>query len=349
MNEPTSALPALEASGLTKVYPLPRHASSLWRQPVLTAVDDVSLQLFAGATAALVGQSGSGKSTLVRLLSRLEQPTSGTIRINGEDVPARRGRSYRQYCEQVQIVLQDPYASLNPGFRVGRSVRRPLEIHRIYRTRAERESAVGQLLEQVKLTPPELFTSKFPHELSGGQRQRVAIARSLAVNPKVLLADEPVSMLDVSVKVEILRVLNECREKFGLALLYVTHDIASARWCADTISVMYAGQIVETGPAEEVTQHARHPYTQLLIRSTPDPAAQPTAGQPATGDERPDRGNEAAEPDRQGCRFRGNCPSAMARCATAEPPVIKLGKDQWVRCWLYGESDSHPTRDQNGA
>jgi peptide/nickel transport system ATP-binding protein len=340
-----SELPALEASGLTKVYPLPRSASSPWHQPFLKAVDDVSLQLFAGATSALVGQSGSGKSTLVRLLSRLEQPTSGTIRINGETVTARRGRSYRRYCEQVQIVLQDPYASLNPGFRVGRSVRRPLEIHRIYRTRSERESAVGQLLEQVKLTPPELFASKFPHELSGGQRQRVAIARSLAVNPKVLLADEPVSMLDVSVKVEILRVLNECRETLGLALLYVTHDIASARWCADTISVMYAGQIVETGPAEEVTQRARHPYTQLLIRSTPDPSA----AAPAAADGRPERGTQAAAPDRQGCRFHGNCPSAMARCATTEPPVIELGRDQWVRCWLYEKSDAHPASPQNGA
>jgi peptide/nickel transport system ATP-binding protein len=341
MHESPAGPPALEASGLTKVYPLPRKAANPWHQPLLKAVDDVSMQLFAGATSALVGQSGSGKSTLVRLLSRLEQPTSGTIRINGEEVPARRGRSYRAYCEQVQIVLQDPYASLNPGFRVGRSVRRPLEIHRIYRTRAERESAVGQLLEQVKLTPPELFASKFPHELSGGQRQRVAIARSLAVNPKVLLADEPVSMLDVSVKVEILRVLNECRQKLGLALLYVTHDIASARWCADTISVMYAGQIVETGPAEEVTQQARHPYTQLLIRSTPDPAL----GQPTAGHERPSREVQPGQQHRQGCRFRDNCRSAMAKCATDEPPVVDLGKDQRVRCWLY----AHPTQAGNGA
>jgi peptide/nickel transport system ATP-binding protein len=334
--------PALEASELTKVYRLPRRTSSAWQQqPILKAVDSVSLQLFAGATSALVGQSGSGKSTLVRLLSRLEQPTSGTIRINGEEVSARRGRGYRKYCEQVQIVLQDPYASLNPGFRVGRSVRRPLEIHKIDRTRAEREATVGRLLEQVKLTPPELFASKFPHELSGGQRQRVAIARSLAVNPTVLLADEPVSMLDVSVKVEILRVLNECRQNLGLALLYVTHDIASARWCADTISVMYAGQIVETGPSEEVTQRARHPYTQLLIRSTPDPLAP----LPGAATEQPERRAETAGPDSQGCRFRSTCPSAMARCATAEPPPIQLGQGQWVRCWLYAQA--HP--EGNGA
>jgi peptide/nickel transport system ATP-binding protein len=330
--------PALEASELTKIYRMPRQASGPWHQQVLKAVDRVSLQLFSGATSALVGQSGSGKSTLVRLLSRLEQPTGGTVRVNGEEVTAQWGRSYRRYCAQVQIVLQDPYASLNPGFRIGRTVRRPLEIHKIHRNRAERNAAVDTLLEQVKLTPPELFASKFPHELSGGQRQRVAIARALAVGPKVLLADEPVSMLDVSVKVEILNVLNECREKLGLALLYVTHDIASARWCADTISVMYAGQIVESGPAEEVTQRARHPYTQLLIRSTPDPAA----AHAAAGNQQPAGRAEVAPANAEGCRFRNNCPSAMARCATEEPPAIELAKDQWVRCWLYAEADSAP-------
>jgi peptide/nickel transport system ATP-binding protein len=334
--------PALEAKELTKVYRMPRQAGGPWQQPTLTAVDRVSLDLFSGATAALVGQSGSGKSTLVRLLSRLEPPTSGTIRVSGERVSARPGRGDRRYYEQVQIVLQDPYASLNPGFRIGRSVRRPLEIHKIHRNRAERDAAVERLLEQVKLTPPDLFAGKFPHELSGGQRQRVAIARSLAVGPKVLLADEPVSMLDVSVKVEILNVLNECREKLGLALLYVTHDIASARWCADTISVMYAGQIVESGPAEEVTQRARHPYTQLLIHSTPDPAA----AQDATGPERTGGRSETSAPNWAGCRFSNSCPSALARCATAEPPEIPLAPDQWVRCWLYAEPDSTSADNQ---
>jgi peptide/nickel transport system ATP-binding protein len=329
-------MPVLEASELTKIYRLPRSAANPLRQQTLKAVDGVSMQLFAGATSALVGQSGSGKSTLVRLLSQLDHPTSGTIRINGEEVSASWGRSYRRYTEQVQIVLQDPYASLNPGFRVGRTIRRPLEIHKVHKSRSEREAAVSWLLEQVKLTPTEFFASKFPHELSGGQRQRVAIARSLAVNPKVLLADEPVSMLDVSVKVEILNVLNECRESLGLALLYVTHDIASARWCADTISVMYAGQIVESGPAEEVTQRARHPYTQLLIRSTPDPAG----AQAANGASQPqERAGQGAAPAAEGCRFRHSCPFAMEKCATDEPPVVHLAADQWVRCWLYPDQE----------
>jgi peptide/nickel transport system ATP-binding protein len=324
---PLADAPVLEAIDLTKVFRLARQRTGSWQRATLRAVDNVSLQLYAGSTAALVGQSGSGKSTLVRLLAQLEHPTSGTIRIQDKEISAHWGRRYREYCELVQIVLQDPYASINPGFRVNRSIRRPLEIHHIGANRAERDAEVARLLEQVKLSPPEQFARKFPHELSGGQRQRVAIARALAVGPKVLLADEPVSMLDVSVKVGILRVLNECRDNFGLALLYVTHDIASARWCADTISVMYAGQIVESGPSEAVTQQAKHPYTQVLINATPDPAARrPPAAQrvpdvPVTGV--------------TGCRFRGKCPSAMPMCATEDPPVISVADGHSTRCWLY--------------
>jgi peptide/nickel transport system ATP-binding protein len=325
--------PVLEAVELAKVFRLARQRDGLLRRATLRAVDNVSLQLYAGSTAALVGQSGSGKSTLVRLLAQLEHPTSGTIRIEGREISAHWGRSYRKYCELVQIVLQDPYASINPGFRVGRSIRRPLEIHKIGKNKAERNAKVTRLLEQVKLVPPQQFASKFPHELSGGQRQRVAIARALSVGPKVLLADEPVSMLDVSVKVGILRVLNECRDNFGLALLYVTHDIASARWCADTISVMYAGQIVESGPSEAVTQGATHPYTQVLINATPDPAGRRI--RPAGP------GVQAAAPaEPAGCRFHGNCPYAMPRCAAQEPPVVRLGENHWTRCWLYARNTS---------
>jgi peptide/nickel transport system ATP-binding protein len=322
--------------GLTKVFRLARQRDGLVRRAMLRAVDDVSLQLYAGSTAALVGQSGSGKSTLVRLLAQLEHPTSGTIRIEGREISAHWGRSYRRYCELVQIVLQDPYASINPGFRVGRSIRRPLEIHKIGNNKADRNAEVTRLLEQVKLVPAQQFASKFPHELSGGQRQRVAIARALSVGPKVLLADEPVSMLDVSVKVGILRVLNECRDNLGLALLYVTHDIASARWCADTISVMYAGQIVESGPSEAVTQQAKHPYTQVLINATPDPAAGHRPAAPRAPDAAPARPAQPAQPS--GCRFYGKCPHAMPRCATQDPPIVQLGADQWARCWLYAGS-----------
>ena len=244
MVELAAESPVLEARELEKTYRI-RRKGALWgRRVTLRAVDGVSLSLFAGRTVALVGQSGSGKSTLVKLLAQLEAPTSGTVKVDGQPVRGRWGRRHKRYCRLVQIVLQDPYASLNPGYTVGRSIRRPLKIHRRCAGREEREAEVLRLLEQVKLHPASQFVGKLPHELSGGQRQRVAIARALAVGPKVLLADEPVSMLDVSVKIEILKVLRESRDQFGLAMLYVTHDMASARWLADTIAVMFAGRIV---------------------------------------------------------------------------------------------------------
>ncbi len=196
--------PMLEACGLEKTYRV-RRKGRLWgrRHVVLRAVDGVSLSLFAGRTVALVGQSGSGKSTLVKLLAQLEGPSAGTVKIEGGEAGGRWGRRYKRYTGLVQIVLQDPYASLNPGYTVGRSIRRPLNIHKRCTGRADREAEVLRLLEQVKLHPASQFVSKLPHELSGGQRQRVAIARALAVRPRVLLADEPVSMLDVAVKIEI--------------------------------------------------------------------------------------------------------------------------------------------------
>ena len=319
---------AMEAAGLTKDF-------SLGRGQVVHAVRDVSFSLHAGAVVALVGESGSGKSTVARLLAGQERLTAGSIRLNGEPVELSSRRAFRRYKSAVQMVFQDPFASLNPVHTVRYHLARPVRLHHRASNPAEVQNEIRALLAQVRLTPADSFIGKYPHELSGGQRQRVAFARALAASPDVLLADEPVSMLDVSVKVEILRVLNECRESLGLALLYVTHDIASARWCADTISVMYAGQIVESGPAEEVTQRAKHPYTQLLIRSTPDPAS----GQPANGTMPQERMTQGSAPETVGCRFRANCPSAMAKCATDEPPVVQLTTDQWVRCWLYSPQD----------
>lgn len=329
----TALPPVLEASELEKVYKVRQKGAFFGRRRApLRAVDRVSISLFAGRTVALVGQSGSGKSTLVKLLAQLEAPTSGTVKVDGEVVGGRWGRRYRRYCRLVQIVLQDPYASLNPGYTVGRSIRRPLKLHKRCPGRREREAEVLRLLEQVKLNPAAQFVTKLPHELSGGQRQRVAIARALAVGPKVLLADEPVSMLDVAVKIEILKVLSECREQLHLAMLYVTHDIASARWCADTIAVMYGGQVVEHGPSEAVTQSARHPYTQLLIAATPDPASEHRAGP----DQLPTAGHVVtSDLPSAGCRYRLTCPHAMAECAVHEPPAFTVAEKHWVRCWLH--------------
>ncbi|HTW12753.1 MAG TPA: oligopeptide/dipeptide ABC transporter ATP-binding protein, partial [Solirubrobacteraceae bacterium] len=241
------------------------------RSEVVSAVKGVSLELRRGKVVALVGESGSGKSTIAKLLAGQEKRTGGTILLDGAEIePSTRGH-FREYKSEVQMVFQDPFASLNPLHTVRYHLERALKIHGPRTGRTGGVEDIDRLLEQVKLTPVAKFRDAYPHELSGGQRQRVSIARALAAEPRVLLADEPVSMLDVSIRLEILDLIGELRTKFQLAILYITHDIASARYFADEILVMHNGEIVERGPAEELVQNPRHAYTQLLIASSPDP------------------------------------------------------------------------------
>ncbi len=241
------------------------------RGAVVSAVKGVSLELHRGRVVALVGASGSGKSTIAKLLSGQEKLTGGSIRLDGREIdPSTRG-AFRTYKSEVQMVFQDPFASLNPLHTVRYHLQRALAIHASRTGRTPSAAEIDRLLGQVKLGPVEKFRDAYPHELSGGQRQRVSIARALAAEPRVLLADEPVSMLDVSIRLEILDLIAELRTKFQLAILYITHDIASARYFADEILVMHHGEIVERGPAEQLVQHPTHPYTQLLIASSPDP------------------------------------------------------------------------------
>jgi peptide/nickel transport system ATP-binding protein len=330
---PGSAPVMLEASELTKHYPVrSSRARDVGRaRQVVHAVEDVSLELVAGKVVALVGESGSGKSTIGRVLAQLEPATAGVVRLRGEQVRRGRRRLLR-YRRDVQIVFQDPFSSLNPIHTVGYHLARPLRIHGIARGKAETKAQVAALLERVHLTPPGQFLAKFPHELSGGQRQRVAIARALAVNPKVLLADEPVSMLDVSIRLSILNLLAELTRRDQLALLYITHDIASARYFADRLYVMYAGRLVEGGSAEDVTQSPAHPYTQLLLSAAPNPD-RVGGGDPAVlaSGEAP---SLISPPS--GCRFHPRCPHARAVCATDAPPPIELGEGRWAACWLLG-------------
>jgi peptide/nickel transport system ATP-binding protein len=245
----------------------------LGRGQTLHAVREVSLSLHRGKVVALVGESGSGKSTVARLLAGQETLTSGSIRLHGQPVSMSSRRTFRRHKSEVQLVFQDPFASLNPVHTVRYHLQRPVRLQQHKRSAADVRREVGTLLGQVRLTPADQFLGKYPHELSGGQRQRVSFARALAAQPRVLLADEPVSMLDVSIRLEMLNLLDDLRKRLSLALLYITHDIASARYFADEILVMYAGEIVERGPAERVTQEPSHPYTQLLIASAPDPDA----------------------------------------------------------------------------
>jgi peptide/nickel transport system ATP-binding protein len=264
--------PVLEASSLTRHFPL-QTGAALGRRTLLRAVQEVDLSLRPGAVTALVGESGSGKSTVARLLALLDRPTAGAIRYGDVDATRLRGRRrVLRYRSEVQLIFQDPFASLNPAKRVEHHVARPLRIHRIV-PRKLVHMRVVELLESVGLVPGEEFVGKYPHELSGGQRQRVAIARALAVEPKVLLADEPISMLDVSIRAGILNLMLELKEQREIAFLYITHDLASARYVADEVLVMLSGRIVERGPTDAVLHEPLHPYTQLLLSAVPDPEA----------------------------------------------------------------------------
>ena len=309
------------------------------------AVDDLQLTLRRGRVTALVGESGSGKSTVARLLAQLYPRTSGDIRLHGQTVTVHGGRKFRAYCRQVQMIFQDPFASLNPVHTVRYHLTRSLKVHgRAGKNAAELEENLRSLLLRVQLTPPERYLDKFPHELSGGQRQRVSIARALGADPEVLLADEPVSMLDVSIRLGVLNLLRDLKERLNLAILYITHDIASARYFADDTLVMYAGRMVEGGDSETVTQRPAHPYTQLLVDSAPDAdritttdSVTDTIPTDVAGGEPP----SLIDPP-SGCRFHPRCPHAMARCKVDLPPNISIpdaapGAEtgHWAACWLY--------------
>jgi peptide/nickel transport system ATP-binding protein len=231
---------------------------------MIHAVDDVSFRLGHAEILALVGESGSGKSTIARLLTGQYPATAGQALLRGEDVLHLRGRRRQQYRRQVQMVFQDPFASLNPAKTIAHHLRRPLAIHRRLRGQARNET-IDELLRTVGLTPEKEVAAKFPHQLSGGQRQRVAFARALAVQPEIILADEPISMLDVSIRMGILNLMAGLRDEQGVSYLYITHDLASARYLADRTMVLYAGQVVESAPSEELTDTPHHPYTQLLL------------------------------------------------------------------------------------
>jgi peptide/nickel transport system ATP-binding protein len=305
-----------------------------FRRAEVHAVDDVSFELRPGKITALVGESGSGKSTVARLLARLHEPSSGAVLFEGSDVSGvRRRRDVLRYRSQVQMIFQDPFGSLNPVKTIRHHVERPLRIHRIV-TPARIEDRVHELLRSVGLVPPEEMAAKYPHELSGGQRQRVAIARALAVEPKVVLADEPISMLDVSIRIGILNLMLKLKEEHGIAFLYVTHDLASARYVADDILVMYAGQVVERGPIEQVLTAPLHPYTRLLLAAVPDPATKLHAQRIEL---REGRASAAVDPP-EGCRFVSRCPLAIKVCSGVTPPLVEERPSHAARCHVTAPS-----------
>lgn len=321
VTEPT---PLLQARGLTKHF---RIGGGLSRK-TLHAVDDVNFSIADREIVALVGESGSGKSTVARLLAGAHRPTAGDIIFQGQPVSTMKGRKQLlAYHRAVPMVFQDPFSSLNPAYRVAHGIERCLRLHRPELSTAERRAESERVVDAVGLSPATDVLARFPHELSGGQRQRIGFAQALACRPKLIVADEPVSMLDVSIRIGLLNVMAALRSDLGVSILYITHDIASARYISDRILVMYAGHVVESGPTEQVLAAPAHPYTQLLLSAVPDPRGP----LPDTAD------TDLGEPPRvvdppPGCRFRHRCPVADDRCATSEPALLPMLDDQLVAC-----------------
>ena len=263
----------LEGRNLVKEYPVGARSGLLRRQQTMRAVDDVSISLVQGRVTALVGQSGSGKSTLGRMLARLIPSTSGRILLEGRDVPTSGGSRHRESVGDVQLTLQDPFASLNPLRRIAYTLGRAVRIHQDARGEAAVHERCIQLLDRVGLTPAERYLDRFPHELSGGERQRVSFARALAASPKVLIADEPVSMLDVTIRKEMLDLIDSLRRDEDLAVLYITHDLGSARRYSDQVMVMHHGRVVEQGESHAVIDDPQDEYTKRLLAAAPNPGA----------------------------------------------------------------------------
>ena len=323
----------MEAVDLRKYFPVRQVLPGRARH-VVHAVEAASLALYPGRALALVGESGSGKTTVARLLARLYEPTAGRILFKGDPVTSNRSSALLRYRSHVQLIFQDPFSSLNPVHNVRYHLSRPLRIYGHARTGAQETEQVLALLDKVNLSPAKQFIAKLPHQLSGGQRQRVAIARALAVQPEVLLADEPVSMLDVSIRLDVLNLLLHLKDEERLAVLFITHDIASARYFAEDTLVMYAGQTVEGGPSDEVILHPKHPYTQLLISAAPDPDRPQNVPLQARGE------IPSLITPPSGCRFHPRCPHAMPVCRERFPGRTELGGGHWTNCFLYGEGDA---------
>jgi peptide/nickel transport system ATP-binding protein len=310
----------LPGAELLRVDHLTRHfkiGGALSRR-TLHAVDDVSFHLGEHEIVALAGESGSGKSTIARVLARIYEPTAGQVFFKGKPLSSMSSRRDRlRYSGLVPMVFQDPFSSINPVFRVQHGVLRSLKLHRPELSAPQRSAEAARVFDVVGLGSDMLL--RFPHELSGGQRQRVGFAQALAMRPKLILADEPVSMLDVSIRIGLLNLMAKLRDSEGVSILYITHDIASARYVADRLIVMYAGQIAEAGPIEDVLAHPRHPYTQLLLSAVPDPRA------PLSVAAETDRGEPPKVIDpAPGCRFRWRCPIAIDTCAQITPVLTEL-------------------------
>ena len=327
MTQATSELSdaLLDVRGLVKHFNITRRQGWRVQRDVVRAVDGIDLTVAKGETLGLVGESGCGKSTAGRSILRLTAPTSGQVRLDGTDVLALRGEALRQMRRRMNIVFQDPYAALDPRMMIGDIVAEPLTAHKLVSSRDEAMTRSRDLLARVGLRPE--FATRYPHEFSGGQRQRIGIARALATDPQLLVLDEPISALDISIRAQILNLLADLQAERRLSYLFIAHDLSVVRHFCDRVAVMYLGVIVEQGPSEQVFRAPKHPYTQLLLASVP--AADPAARHQRTLLE----GDVPSPVDvPSGCRFRTRCPLAQGICAREVPPLRDLGHRRAAAC-----------------
>ncbi|GAA1904583.1 dipeptide ABC transporter ATP-binding protein [Streptomyces sodiiphilus] len=308
--------PILEVHGLVKHFPLTQGILFKRQTGAVRAVDGVSFALYPGETLGIVGESGCGKSTVARLMVNLEHPTAGSIRYKGEDLAGLSRRALKAVRRNIQMVFQDPYTSLNPRMTVGDIIGEPFEIHPEVAPKGDRRRRVRELLDVVGLNPE--YINRYPHQFSGGQRQRIGIARGLALNPEIIVADEPVSALDVSVQAQVINLMENLQDRFGLSYMVIAHDLSIVRHISDRVGVMYLGKIVETGTDEEIYDHPTHPYTQALLSAVPvaDPEVTHRRERIILEGDVP----SPADPP-SGCRFRTRCWKARERCAREEPPL----------------------------
>jgi oligopeptide/dipeptide ABC transporter ATP-binding protein len=318
--------PLVQVRDLVKHFPITRGVVMQRKIGAVRAVDGVSFDVRRGETLGIVGETGCGKSTTAKLIMRLLDATAGEVRFDGRDITRLRGARLKAVRREMQIVFQDPYSSLNPRRTVGSIIGEPFAIHGLEPGKGERKRAVQALMDTVGLNPEHY--NRYPHEFSGGQRQRVGVARALALKPKLLIADEPVSALDVSIQAQVLNLLRELQRRFGLTLVFIAHDLSVVRHMCDRVAVMYLGKIVEIGPGEAVYDFPRHPYTGALLSAVPvaDPAAAKGARPSLSGDV-----PSPANPPKA-CRFHTRCPKAQERCTLEEPGLEDKGSGTRAAC-----------------
>jgi peptide/nickel transport system ATP-binding protein/oligopeptide transport system ATP-binding protein len=323
---PMTGDPLVQVRDLVKHFPITRGIVVQRRIGAVKAVDGVSFDVQRGETLGLVGETGCGKSTTARLIMRLLDSSSGEVRFDGRDITRLKGGALKAIRREMQMIFQDPYSSLNPRKTVGSIIGEPFAIHGLERDRAGRRRAVGELMEMVGLNPEHY--NRYPHEFSGGQRQRIGVARALALKPKLLIADEPVSALDVSIQAQVLNLLRDMQRELGLTLIFIAHDLSVVRHMCDRVAVMYLGKIVEIGPGDPLYGSPRHPYTGALLSAVPvaDPSASPGARPTLSGDV-PSPANPPAA-----CRFHTRCPKAQELCSREEPALEDKGTGTQAAC-----------------